>query len=252
MITSQDIREKTFEKAKIGGYAMNEVDDFLDELADDLAVSQKENAVLRSKMKVLVEKIEEYRGSEEAMHKALVSAQKIADQIEADSRAQAETLLADAQARADELVAAAQAEADEIYGSITARREQEELRLEKAKLSASDFIQKVRMITEQERSFLDTLQDLDLSGAIVTPAPAEKKAIPAPAEEIAEAAVEELTETVEEAEEEIVETAEEIREDVEAEAEPVVHDYYQEFENAVYQEEIPEADDGEEAPLFRF
>ena len=242
MITSQDIREKTFEKAKIGGYAMNEVDDFLDELADDLAVSQKENAVLRSKMKVLVDKIEEYRGSEDAMHKALLAAQKIADQIENDSRAQAEALVADAQARADEILSAAQAEADRVYGDISSRREEEELRLEKARLSAADFIQKLRMITEQERSFLDTLQDLDLSGAIVTPAPAEKKAIPAPAEETAE--VEEAS--AEAAEEELVTEAEELRE------EPVVHDYYQEFENAVYQEEIPEADDGEEAPLFRF
>ena len=33
MITAQDIREKCFEKARIGGYAMDEVDDFLDELA---------------------------------------------------------------------------------------------------------------------------------------------------------------------------------------------------------------------------
>ncbi|MBR7190097.1 MAG: DivIVA domain-containing protein, partial [Oscillospiraceae bacterium] len=42
MITAQDIREKTFEKSTFGGYAMNEVDDFLDELAGDLAASQKE------------------------------------------------------------------------------------------------------------------------------------------------------------------------------------------------------------------
>ena len=251
MITSQDIREKTFEKAKIGGYAMNEVDDFLDELADDLAVSQKENAVLRSKMKVLVEKIEEYRGSEDAMHKAILSAQKIADQIEKDSRAQAEALLSDAQAKADEILSAAQAEADRAYGDVTVRREEEELRLEKAQRSAAEFIQKLRLITEQERTFLDSLQDLDLSGAIVTPAPAEKKAIPAPAEE----AVEELAEVAEEITEEVEEIPEEVEETEEPEAlrdEPVVHDYFREFENAVYQEEIPEADNGEEAPLFRF
>ena len=42
MITAQDIREKCFEKARIGGYAMDEVDDFLDELANDAAASQKE------------------------------------------------------------------------------------------------------------------------------------------------------------------------------------------------------------------
>ena len=30
MITAQDIREKTFEKARIGGYDMSSVDDFLE------------------------------------------------------------------------------------------------------------------------------------------------------------------------------------------------------------------------------
>ena len=40
MITAQDIREKTFEKSTFGGYAMNEVDDFLDELAGDLAAAE--------------------------------------------------------------------------------------------------------------------------------------------------------------------------------------------------------------------
>ena len=63
MITAQDIREKTFEKSKFGGYDMAEVDDFLEELANDLTASQKEVAVLKSKMKVLVSKIEEYRGN---------------------------------------------------------------------------------------------------------------------------------------------------------------------------------------------
>ena len=75
MITAQDIREKTFEKSTFGGYAMGEVDDFLDALAGDVAAAQKENATLRGKMKVLVDKIEEYRESEDAMRLALVSAQ---------------------------------------------------------------------------------------------------------------------------------------------------------------------------------
>ena len=66
MITAQDIREKTFEKSRIGGYDMASVDDFLEELADDVTAYQKENAVLKSKMKVLVDKIEEYRANEEA------------------------------------------------------------------------------------------------------------------------------------------------------------------------------------------
>ena len=82
MITAQDIREKTFEKSRMNGYDMASVDDFLEELAEDISSAQKENAVLKSKMKVLVDKIEEYRANEEALNMAILSAQKLAVQIE--------------------------------------------------------------------------------------------------------------------------------------------------------------------------
>ena len=89
MITAQDIREKGFERARVGGYDMASVDDFLEELADDVAATQKENAVLKSKMKVLVDKIEEYRSNEEALNAAILSAQKLAVQIESEARQRA-------------------------------------------------------------------------------------------------------------------------------------------------------------------
>ena len=87
MITAQDIREKTFEKARFSGYDMASVDNFLEELAEDVTATQKENAVLKSKMKVLVDKIEEYRANEDALNMAVLSAQKLAVQIENDARA---------------------------------------------------------------------------------------------------------------------------------------------------------------------
>ena len=181
MITAQDIREKCFEKARIGGYAMDEVDDFLDELANDAAASQKEIATLNAKMKYLADKIREYQGSEEAMNMALVSAQKLAKNIEEDARAKAEALVASAQKEADDILASAKAESDRTIGAIEANRKAEELRYEKARAAAAEYIQKVRMLLDREQTFLTTLAEADLTGAVVTPAPAEKKAIAAPA-----------------------------------------------------------------------
>ena len=86
MITAQDIREKGFEKSRLGGYDMAAVDEFLEEIADDITASQKENAVLKSKMKVRVDKIEEYRANEEALNMAVLSAQKLAVQSEGSHR----------------------------------------------------------------------------------------------------------------------------------------------------------------------
>lgn len=251
MITAQDIREKCFEKARIGGYAMDEVDDFLDELANDAAASQKEIATLNAKMKYLADKIREYQGSEEAMNMALVSAQKLAKNIEEDARAKAEALVASAQKEADEIVASAKAESDRTIGAIEANRKAEELRYQKAQAAAAEYIQKVRMLLDREQTFLSTLADADLTGAVVTPAPAAKKAIAAPAEEAVEAEPE-----VETAEEEVL-PAEEPETEPEAEEESPLYpdaaedeqDYVKAFENAVYQ--TPEASD-EDAPEIKF
>ena len=248
MITAQDIREKCFEKARIGGYAMDEVDDFLDELANDAAASQKEIATLNAKMKYLADKIREYQGSEEAMNMALVSAQKLAKNIEEDARAKAEALVASAQKEADEIVAAAKAESDRTIGAIEANRKAEELRYQKAQAAAAEYIQKVRMLLDREQTFLTTLADADLSGAVVTPAPAAKKAIAAPVEE-AEPEVEPVEEEVLPAKE--PEAAPEAEEEspLYPDAAEDEQDYVKAFENAVYQ--TPEVSD-EDAPEIKF
>ena len=249
MITAQDIREKCFEKARIGGYAMDEVDDFLDELANDAAASQKEIATLNAKMKYLADKIREYQGSEEAMNMALVSAQKLAKNIEEDARAKAEALVASAQKEADDILAAAKAESDRTIGAIEANRKAEELRYEKARAAAAEYIQKVRMLLDHEQTFLTTLAEADLTGAVVTPAPAEKKAIAAPAEAAESETVEEevLPAAEPEAEPEAKpETEEESPLYPDAEDE---QDYVKAFENAVYQK--PE-DSDTDAPEIKF
>ena len=249
MITAQDIREKCFEKARIGGYAMDEVDDFLDELANDAAASQKEIATLNAKMKYLADKIREYQGSEEAMNMALVSAQKLAKNIEEDARAKAEALVASAQKEADDILAAAKAESDRTIGTIEANRKAEELRYEKARAAAAEYIQKVRMLLDREQTFLTTLAEADLTGAVVTPAPAEKKAIAAPAEAAESEPVEEEVLPAAEPEAEPKaepETEEESPLYPDAEDE---QDYVKAFENAVYQK--PE-DSDTDAPEIKF
>ena len=163
MITAQDIREKTFEKSRVGGYDMASVDDFLEELADEIANAQKENAVLKSKMKVLVDKIEEYRANEEALNMAILSAQKLAVQIEAEARQ-----------RAGATVAEAEEKAQAILGSIEDDRIEQEKLLAEAKESKSSFIAETKAMLQAE---LDKLSALD-AGVSAKAAPAAAKAEP--------------------------------------------------------------------------
>ena len=58
MFTPQQIDQISFSKAKFGGYNMEQVDEFLEPLTEDYVTLYKENALLKSKMRVLVGKLE--------------------------------------------------------------------------------------------------------------------------------------------------------------------------------------------------
>ncbi len=146
MITAQDIREKTFEKSRLSGYDMASVDDFLEELADSITAAQKENTVLKSKMKVLVDKIEEYRAGEETLSSAILSAQKLAVQIEQDARKRAAAMIAEAEAKVQERV-----------GSIEEETAMYERRLEEAKAATAKYFADVRALCEGQISQLETI-----------------------------------------------------------------------------------------------
>ena len=139
-MTPQDIREKTFEKAMFGGYDMAAVQNYQEEVATELANAQKEIAVLKGKMKVLVDKIEEYR----AMRLAILSAQKVGKQIEDD-----------AQARADKILSEAKNTSDRILGGLQHETANEEAKLLNAKTSCAKFLEDVRNLCLTQLEYLD-------------------------------------------------------------------------------------------------
>ena len=94
MLTPQEVSSKTFTKAVMGGYTMSAVDDFLDVLTEDYTALYKENAALKSKIKMLAEKMEESQQSEASFRSLLLSAQKMAQEIIADAEAQREKIWA--------------------------------------------------------------------------------------------------------------------------------------------------------------
>ena len=180
MITAQDIREKSFDIVRRDGYDADLVDAFLDELANEVEAAQKENAVLKSKMKVLVDKIEEYRGSEEAAQRALLSAQKLAIQIESDARSRAANLVADAERQAEVRI-----------GTISQSVKDEESRLAAAKAATAKFISAAKDAFNRQMKMLE-----DVGNGLMPAAPAAPAAAPAPAAD-APVAVEDTVRSIE-------------------------------------------------------
>ena len=104
MLTPQEVSTHAFSKAVMGGYNMAMVDEFLDELTDDYTALYKENAALKAKLKVLVEKVEEYRATEDSMRATLLTAQKMADSIVHEAEAKRDQMLEEARSGAQERI----------------------------------------------------------------------------------------------------------------------------------------------------
>ncbi len=147
MLTPQEVSERAFPKASFGGYNMSQVDEFLDVLTEDYSALYSENAVLKSKMKVLVEKVEEYRSTEEAMRKALMTAQRMADD-----------LVKEAEQKRDQILQEAAAEAQKV-DSIRQEAE-EQFRLAAAQKETAGYVAKVKALHAQAQAYLDQLDQL--------------------------------------------------------------------------------------------
>jgi len=163
MFTPQEIQEKTFEKAIFGGYDMQTVDEFLEPLTEDYITLYKENAVLKSKMKVLVEKLEEYRSQEESMRKAMLSAQRTADAMVAEAERKCAKLLNDAQTTAQTKTM----DADQIV-----LEEQE--RINCARQAAQNFIDLVEQDIKGHLELLEKLKTRDMKLELGQPAAPQK------------------------------------------------------------------------------
>ena len=128
MFTPQQLDQISFKKAAFNGYDIKSVDELLEPLTEDYTTLYKENALLKSKMRVLVEKLEEYRNGEASLRDAMSGAQKTCDQMVRETEAKCAQMLNDANLAAAEnaknassLIAAENARVEEAKKAATAR-----------------------------------------------------------------------------------------------------------------------------------
>ncbi|MFL0246729.1 DivIVA domain-containing protein [Candidatus Clostridium stratigraminis] len=91
-ITPMDISNKEFKKV-IRGYSSEEVDEFLDNIAEDYEALYKENSSLKEKMLGLNEKIEHYAKMETTIQNTLLLAQNAAEQSKQTAQKEADIII---------------------------------------------------------------------------------------------------------------------------------------------------------------
>ncbi len=112
MITPVDIENREFKKG-FRGYDIDEVEACLEELVKDYSKLYRENASMKDKNAILNDAVENYKGMEETMRSAIISAQRTSEEIIRNAHEQADNIIKDAKIRAQEILNAAEAQVQE-------------------------------------------------------------------------------------------------------------------------------------------
>ena len=157
MLTLDEIRNIEFSRGR--GYRAEEVDVFIDACVETVEQLIREKEELTQKMKVLADKVVEYRNDEDSIRAALLNAQRAGD-----------AALREAEAKAAEIVREAEQQAANIQSVALSKVDGEKHELERVQHEVEAF--KARLIALYK-------EHLELIGKL----PSEKAAEAAPAEE---------------------------------------------------------------------
>lgn len=173
MITPMDIHNKTFSR-QIRGYAQDEVNTFLEELAKDYERIYREHREMEEEMDTIRTKLRNYEKMEATMSNTLVMAQETADNVKKNAHKEAELSIREAQNEAHKIVADAEAARRRMNGDLL-----------KTEGDMNLYIEKLLS------NFKSALALIEAAKAVKAPQPVEEgTAKPAPAAEAAPAAEE--------------------------------------------------------------
>jgi cell division initiation protein len=103
-MNATDIRQQQFAVRLFRGFDPQEVDAFLEEMADDFEEMMRENALLKEQLAALEEKGRGVEGREKTLQETLVTTQKIAEEFKENSRREAELIIREAHLRAEKVM----------------------------------------------------------------------------------------------------------------------------------------------------
>jgi DivIVA domain-containing protein len=161
-LTPLDVRKKRGDfRRMLRGYEPEEVDAFLDLVADRLEVLTRENLTLGDRVKDLQERVETLGSRERAVNEALVTAQELRAEIKEEAQRQADRLVAEVEAEVEARRRESEAEAERVQSEAradierqlkTSQRQLEELKtsLQELERTRGRFLNTFRALLEHE------------------------------------------------------------------------------------------------------
>lgn len=186
MKTPEQIRNMEFQKSHMGGYKQSDIELFLEEMASQIEILMRQKAEAERKLQEIGKRTPDASLSAAGIQNVLVSAQKVAEKISEDAKAEAEGIIAEAnlklteaEIKSKEIIAdaeknavllgqTAEKEAAKIIANAVARAEEisaeakesveiEQKLYDRLKIEVSDFKKKA---VAQCSSVLDLINQL--------------------------------------------------------------------------------------------
>ena len=101
MISSEDVRRVTFDKA-MRGYRCDDVDDYLDQVAESMDALAAKNDEMQKNLVVLAQRIDQYRAEEDTLRTTMINAQRLGENVIREAKQKAAEIIRAANMKADD------------------------------------------------------------------------------------------------------------------------------------------------------
>ena len=135
-ISPIEIRQQEFTK-KMRGFDPDEVQSFLESLADELQKLNEENDSLKSEVDSLTEQISEYKKIEKNLQDTLLKAQENSTKSLEATKKQTSLMMKEAELKASQIIEKAKESTNDIRNAVINLREEKDLILAKLKAIVS-------------------------------------------------------------------------------------------------------------------
>jgi len=123
-LSAMDIRQQQFAVKLLRGFDPQEVDAFLDEVADDWEDLVKENNLLKEQLTSLEDQKKATDEQNRTLQQTLLVAQKMAEEFRESSKRAADIVLREAQLQAEKFLEEARQEQTKLLGELAALKQQ--------------------------------------------------------------------------------------------------------------------------------
>ncbi|HEX21146.1 MAG TPA: DivIVA domain-containing protein [Actinobacteria bacterium] len=149
-LTPLDIHHKEFHRA-IRGYNEEEVDVFLDQVADEFERMFNQNRELQEKVEKMQDKVKQYEGLEQTLQKALLTAQRAADEVQQNAKKESELIVKDAELKAREIIQNVAAKKEEVKIDLNTLKGAEKDFRSQFKNMLESYLKEIKKIENGER-----------------------------------------------------------------------------------------------------